>query len=66
MSSLSSVPRTGEEFAGYHLVSLIGHGGMSIVYRAEHRAPSDFRERFQRESRVAASLEHPNIVTGKR
>ena len=78
MSGVSWVPRTGEEFAGYHLISLIGHGGMSIVYQAEHRAlgrivalkilspemseSSDFRERFQRESRVAASLEHPNII----
>jgi serine/threonine protein kinase len=78
MSGVSWVPRTGEEFAGYHLISLIGHGGMSIVYQAEHRSlgrivalkilspemseSSDFRERFQRESRVAASLEHPNII----
>ena len=72
------IPRIGDEFAGYRLVSLIGHGGMSIVYRAEHiglertvalkllspqvSADEDFRERFQRESKVAAALEHPNII----
>ena len=78
MGSVSWIPRIGEEFAGYRLVSLIGHGGMSIVYRAEHiglertvalkllspqvSEDEDFRERFQRESEVAAALEHPNII----
>ena len=78
MSDVSWIPRIGEEFAGYRLVSLIGHGGMSIVYRAEHiglertvalkllspqlSGDEAFRERFQRESKVAASLEHPNII----
>ena len=75
---MSWIPRIGDEFAGYRLLSLIGHGGMSIVYRAEHiglertialkllspQLSSDeaFRERFQRESKVAAALEHPNII----
>ena len=36
VSDVSWIPRIGDEFAGYRLVSLIGHGGMSIVYRAEH------------------------------
>jgi tRNA A-37 threonylcarbamoyl transferase component Bud32 len=78
MSDVSWIPRIGDEFGGYRLVSLIGHGGMSIVYRAEHIGlertvalkllspqlsdDADFRERFQRESKVAASLEHPNII----
>ena len=78
MSDVSWIPRIGDEFAGYRLVSLIGHGGMSIVYRAEHiglertvalkllspqlSGDEAFRERFQRESKVAASLEHPNII----
>jgi tRNA A-37 threonylcarbamoyl transferase component Bud32 len=72
------VPKIGAEFGGYRLESLIGHGGMSIVYRAQHLslertvalkllAPqlSDdeaFRERFLRESRLAASLDHPNVI----
>ena len=75
---MSWVPRIGEEFAGYRLESLLGHGGMSIVYRAEHLAlgrtvalkllapqlteDEGFRERFTRESRLAASLDHPNII----
>jgi serine/threonine protein kinase len=73
------VPRIGTEFAGYRIVALLGRGGMSIVYRAEDPglgttvalkilAPElaqdeSFRERFVAESRLAAQLEHPNIIT---
>ncbi len=78
MGGVSWIPRIGDEFAGYRLVALIGHGGMSIVYRAEHiglgrtvalkllspelSEDESFRERFERESRIAAALEHPNII----
>jgi len=64
--------------AGYELQSLIGRGGMAYVYRAEDTrlgrivavkvlAPElaqndEFRQRFLRESRLAASLDHPNII----
>jgi DNA-binding SARP family transcriptional activator/Tol biopolymer transport system component/predicted Ser/Thr protein kinase len=76
-----SVPgdfEAGAEFAGYRIESVLGRGGMSVVYLAEHlglqrkvalkvlapQLASDdrFRERFVRESRIAASMEHPNIV----
>jgi serine/threonine-protein kinase len=72
-------PRIGTTIGGYRIESLIGRGGMSVVYLAEdahlHRrvalkflapelvADEKFQERFVRESRLAASLEHPNIVT---
>jgi len=68
----------GSELAGYQIEALIGHGGMGAVYRAEELtlgrkvalkviAPElggdgRFRERFLRESRIAASLDHPHIV----
>jgi serine/threonine-protein kinase len=69
--------RLRDEVGGYRLVAPLGRGASSVVYRAEHLrlgrtaavkllAPAigedDFRERFLRESKLAASLDHPNIV----
>jgi serine/threonine-protein kinase len=72
-------PRPGDVVAGYRIESRIGRGGMGVVYLAEHQtlrrraalkiiAPdladdADFRERFLREARIAATLTHPNVVT---
>jgi YVTN family beta-propeller protein len=75
---VSADSRIGSELAGYRIEALIGSGGMGVVYRAHdlaldrdvalkllapHLADDvSFRERFLTESRVAASLEHPNVV----
>ena len=75
---VGSDPLPGSEIAGFRLEELLGRGGMGAVYRAEdvrlgrkvalkllvpELAESErFRERFFRESQVAASLDHPHIV----
>jgi predicted Ser/Thr protein kinase len=73
-----SQPKIGQAFADYTVESLLGRGGMGTVYLATHErlrrkvalkvlaselaAEPDFRERFIRESQLAASLDHPCIV----
>jgi Tol biopolymer transport system component/predicted Ser/Thr protein kinase len=61
----------GERLGHYEIVELIGQGGMGEVYRAHDSrlnrdvalkvSQSQFSERFTREARVIASLNHPNI-----
>jgi predicted Ser/Thr protein kinase len=71
-------PVIGSTLAGYRIDSLIARGGMGVVYRAtqltlertvalkviarELADKEGFRERFLRESRLAASLDHPSVV----
>lgn len=68
----------GSTFAGYEVESVVGLGGIGILYRArqvrldrpvalklvESDAARDpvIRERLRREARMVAALDHPNVV----
>ncbi|MBO0706554.1 MAG: protein kinase, partial [Candidatus Dormibacteraeota bacterium] len=68
----------GATFAGCRIEGVISHGDMGVVYRAEelalrrpvalklilpeYSADDRFRERFRRESRIAAAIDHPNVI----
>jgi streptogramin lyase len=68
----------GSSFAGHRIEAVAGRGGMGIVYRASQLsldrqvalkviAPSlmqdaAIRRRFLRESKLAASIDHPNVI----
>jgi Protein kinase domain len=68
----------GDEFAGYRIERALGRGGMGVLYLAMEpgldrrvalkliapEAADDevFARRFAEESKIAASIEHPNVV----
>jgi hypothetical protein len=70
--------RVGTRLGAYMIERLIGRGGMGMVFLAEHvhlgrkvalkilppdlAADESFRKRFVRESRLAAGVEHPNVI----
>jgi len=73
----NATPIPGESFGSYRILRLLGHGGMGRVYEAEHAetgrrvalkviaaalAGDADRKRFLREGRLAAAVNHPNVV----
>jgi len=68
----------GDEFAGYRVERVLGRGGMGVLYLAvepglerhvalkliapDAAGDDVFARRFAEESRIAASIEHPNVV----
>lgn len=70
--------QTGENVGPYRIVAKLGQGGMATVFKSYHPAldrfvaikvlhpafkeDPNFLARFQREARVVAKLDHPNIV----
>ncbi len=76
---LPTVEQVAAAFPQFEILELIGHGGMGVVFKARQpkldrlvalkllspslAADRTFAERFTREARVLARLNHPNIVT---
>jgi Protein kinase domain len=68
----------GIELAGCRVEELVGRGGMGVIYRgtdlrlnrpvaiklisAERASDAGFRRRFEREARLTAAIEHPNVI----
>jgi serine/threonine protein kinase len=73
------MPEVARQVGRYEILRELGRGGMAIVYLARqtdldryvalkelaafHQTDPTFARRFVRESRLAAALSHPNIVT---
>src|SRR5690242_15805116 len=69
---------SGREFAGWRIEEVVGRGGMGVIYRgtdlrlerpvaikliaAERASDDGFRQRFEREARLTAAIDHPNVI----
>jgi serine/threonine protein kinase len=78
MADLNTGVEPGSVIGGYRIESIVARGGMGVIYRAtqlelertvalklvapELAHDQAFRERFKREARLAASLDHSNIL----
>jgi len=77
VASWSSGPRTPMSIGGYRILSLIGEGGMGVVYEAEQENPRrvvalkvvkpglavpEILRRFEQESHALGRLQHPGIA----
>ncbi len=78
MDVVQTLLRPTEVVPGYELLSVIGHGGMGVVYRAKQitldrivaiktilvgqMSDPQMAARFEQEARAVARLQHPNII----
>src|ERR1700749_1087646 len=71
--------KVGDRLGDFEITEVAGAGGMGVVYKARQQsldrdvalkvirdeiaAEPEYRDRFLREAKLAASVDHPNVVT---